>query len=74
VDKKKRVNISTAISQTLCIIIGRNFSQYYYIMLSFVNYTIVALPIFPQHQKQNRKSKTAMPHSPDAMDPGKDTE
>jgi hypothetical protein len=32
-------------------------------------HTIVAL-IFPQHQKQNTKSKTAMPHSPDAMAPG----
>jgi hypothetical protein len=38
-----------------------------------VNYTIVALPIFPQHQKQNTKLKTAMLHSPDAMAPGKDT-
>jgi hypothetical protein len=35
---------------------------------------IVALLIFPQHQKQNTKSKTAMPHSPYAMAPGKDTE
>jgi hypothetical protein len=39
-----------------------------------VNYTIVALPISPQHQKLNTKLKTAMPHSPDAMVPGKDTE
>jgi hypothetical protein len=29
-----------------------------------VDYTIVALLMFPQHQKQNTKSKTAMPHSP----------
>jgi hypothetical protein len=39
-----------------------------------VNFTIVTLLTFPQHQKQNTKSKTAMPHSPDAMAPGKDTE
>jgi hypothetical protein len=39
-----------------------------------VNYTIVALLIFPLHQKQNTKSKTAMPHSPDAMAPDSDTE
>jgi hypothetical protein len=31
-----------------------------------VNYRIVALLIFPQHQKQNTKSKSAMPHTPDA--------
>jgi hypothetical protein len=69
--------MSTAISQTLCIIIGRNISHYYYIILSSftVNYTLVAiLIIFPQHQKQNTKSKTAMPHTPDAMAPGKGTE
>jgi hypothetical protein len=41
-----------------------------------VNY-IVALQIFPSIKKQNTKSKTVMPHSPDAMGrmaPGKDTE
>jgi hypothetical protein len=57
--------------------IGQNFAQYsryYYVMLSSftVNYTIVALQIFLRHRKQNPKSKSAMPHSPDAMAPGKD--
>jgi hypothetical protein len=74
--KKKRVKSSTAISQKLCIIIGRTFSRYYYIMLSSftVNYTFLALLMFPQHQKQNMKSKTAMLHSRDTMAPGNDTE
>jgi hypothetical protein len=65
---KKRVQISTAISKKLCIIIGRNFSPYYYIILSSftVNYTI-SLLILPHYQKQNTKSKTVIPHSPDAM-------
>jgi hypothetical protein len=51
VDKIKRVKISTAISQKLCIIIGRYFTQYYCIRLSSfaVNNTIVAIVIFPQH-------------------------
>jgi hypothetical protein len=49
--------------------------RYYCIMLSSftVNYRIVASPIVLQHQKQNTNSKTAMPHTPDAMAPGKDT-
>jgi hypothetical protein len=73
VDKKICVKISTAISQKLCII-GR-INNYYIMLSSFtVTHTIVALPVFPQHQKQNTKSKTAMPPSPDAMAPGKDTE
>jgi hypothetical protein len=38
------------------------------------SFTIVTLLIFPQHQKQNTKSKIAMPHCPDAMAPDKDTE
>jgi hypothetical protein len=39
-----------------------------------VNHRIVALLIFPQLQKQNTKSKTAMLHSPDAMAPGMRTQ
>jgi hypothetical protein len=67
VDKKKRVKISTVISQKLCIIIGRNFSQYYYIMMSSftVNYI--------KNKTRSQKLQCHTVHSPDAM-AGKDTE
>jgi hypothetical protein len=76
--EKKCVKILTAVSQKVCIIIGRNFSQYYYIMLSSftANHTIVVLLISYSIKNKTQKSKTSMPHSPDAMSmaPGKDTE